>query len=154
MIVGPNVWLAIGVRSLGLLLAGLASFACSPDVGEWPEGRPKISDVEFLKSSSTQDNTLEFQLFFTDSDANLPGGRLVVWVNDEARPPIELTDLYDRQEPPLSHAATSGTLKFAVMFDATTSGAGDKIELDFEVTDGNGQVSNLLTLNLVAIVGG
>lgn len=135
----------------GLFFAVLLLCACSPDVGEWAEGRPRILAVEFLRHSETLDHALEFSLSFTDSDGNLAGGKLAISLNDESKTALDLAELFAAQTPPLLLNASSGSIEFPVMFDASSSGSGDKLKFDFEISDETGQVSNHVTLRLVAI---
>jgi hypothetical protein len=132
--------------------AFVAFVACgAPSREDWPAGHPRIDDAAFLEQTPGKPFHLEFSIAFEDTDGDLSGGAMTLYVNDFQRSSVSVADAFGAQRPPLPLDATEGRLRFAIQIEPIE--AGQEVELGFMLVDAKGNESNMPRLKLQALGG-
>jgi hypothetical protein len=140
------------MRFCFVLFIAMSQWACSSDVDGEPTGRPQILNVSFIALTGTDKNGLSFTLSFSDYDGNLGQGELSASVNNDVQPAIPLETVFGSQTPPLALDSNTGSFDFDIAYENASVDGGDKLDLEFILTDANSETSEPKTLTLVAVV--
>jgi hypothetical protein len=143
-------------RALALLvpIASLASTGCGgADCEDWPEGRPKIVELRFIQQSPGNPYELEFGIDFMDTDGDIYGGRVHMFVNGDEAANQPMKDVFEKQVPPIDAGATAGELELVVKLGSTVEDD-QRIEIGFVLEDAAGQESNDPKIELQAFAPG
>lgn len=147
---GPRAsvaWLGwSAAAALAGVAAGCGGNAC-PRPASGTATAPAIDSVRMLRNAVPGDPwELVFTVGFRDSDGDLGGGVVDVYLNEKTTPTaLELLDLFRGSAVALD--STGGTLTIPLRF-SNNVGNGDKVRLGLQLVDEAGQRSNCYALDL------
>jgi hypothetical protein len=125
--------------------------ACgADDPADWPEGRPRIDDLQFVRQGPENPRALEFSLEFFDSDGDSGRGRLFLYLDGEETAERPMTDIFSASKPPLPIDASSGRFNVTIELAGTVE-VGQKVELTFLLEDEKRRRSNEPSIVLEAL---
>ena len=131
-------------------IVGIIGIGCGDSKEDWPIGRPRIDDVNFLEQTPGDPGQLAFSVQFTDADGDLGTGSLTLLLDCEESSVLPLDELFAGQIPPLAGTTTEGTLEVYVNVDGVVD-QGRRIEFGFILEDAAGLRSNEPSVTLEAI---
>ena len=124
-----------------MLIAGvlLAVGACGPaGRDDWPLGRPRIDLLRYESQAPQRPNALAFELYYTDSDGDLDGGRLRVFQEDREHSSLPMADVFANQAQPVTAGTTAGDFEVYVTLEGQLA-SGSEIEIGFLLEDATGR---------------
>ena len=135
------------------LFWALGLVACGPGREDWPEGRPRIDAVSFVRALPDDATGLQFELQFSDSDGDLARGRLLMSLEDQQVAERGLAEIFAAQVPALATNAVEGAFEVVVRLTAEPAPQ-TRLKFGFVLEDAAGQRSNEPTLSLEARANG
>ena len=120
------------------------------DPADWPEGRPRIDDLQFLRQAPQNPRALEFSLEFFDSDADTGRGQLFLYLDGEETAVRPMTDIFPASKPPLALDASAGRFNVTIELAGTVE-VGQQVELSFLLEDEKRRRSNEPSIVLEAL---
>lgn len=114
---------------------------------DWTDGRPRIDWLRYLQQEPSAPTDLQFALAFADSDGDLGGGTLDLFIQERLTGAIASSELFPVQSPPVDPDATRGVLEFVVGLDPTLP-PGARVRVGVELVDAEGRRSNRPSIEL------